>query len=126
MAIEGEKVFTKNLIVTLETGAANLTLADANEEGANVLALQTRQQLSSIAPLLVPHACGREGAQVGSQAPSPRVLSLVILEENHPIAGTMMADSGSGCKGKLPVDRSGTHVLSLCWDDAHEKCTEGG
>lgn len=41
--------FTKNLINTLETGAANLTLADTNEEGANLLALQTRQQLSSVA-----------------------------------------------------------------------------
>ncbi len=39
--------FTKNLINTLETGAANLTLADSNEEAANLLALQTRQSLSS-------------------------------------------------------------------------------
>ncbi|MBO6551235.1 MAG: flagellar protein, partial [Rhizobiales bacterium] len=39
--------FTKSLINVLETGAANLTLADTNEEGANLLALQTRQQLSS-------------------------------------------------------------------------------
>jgi flagellin-like hook-associated protein FlgL len=35
------------MINTLETGAANLTLADTNEEGANLLALQTRQSLSS-------------------------------------------------------------------------------
>ena len=48
--------FTKNLIVTLETGAANLTLADANEEGANTLALQTRQQLSSVALSLAAQA----------------------------------------------------------------------
>lgn len=39
--------FTKNLTNVLETGAANLVLADTNEEGANLLALQTRQQLSS-------------------------------------------------------------------------------
>jgi flagellin len=38
--------FTKNLINTLTIGAGNLTLADTNEEGANMLALQTRQQLS--------------------------------------------------------------------------------
>lgn len=37
------------MINTLETGAANLTLADANQEAANLLALQTRQQLSSTA-----------------------------------------------------------------------------
>ncbi len=37
------------MINTLETGAANLTLADTNEEAANLLALQTRQQLSSTA-----------------------------------------------------------------------------
>ena len=54
--VEIRQEFTKNLIVTLETGAANLTLADANEEGANVLALQTRQQLSSIAPSLASQA----------------------------------------------------------------------
>ncbi len=47
--IEIRQDFTKNLINVLETGAANLTLADTNEEGANTLALQTRQQLGSIA-----------------------------------------------------------------------------
>ncbi|MCX2722046.1 flagellin [Roseibium salinum] len=41
--------FTKKLINTLEVGAGNLTIADMNEEGANMLALQTRQQLSSTA-----------------------------------------------------------------------------
>ena len=45
--VETRQDFTKNLINVLETGAANLTLADTNEEGANLLALQTRQQLSS-------------------------------------------------------------------------------
>jgi flagellin-like hook-associated protein FlgL len=54
--VEIRQEFTKNLIVVLETGAANLTLADANEEGANVLALQTRQQLSSIALSLASQA----------------------------------------------------------------------
>jgi flagellin-like hook-associated protein FlgL len=37
--------FTDNLVNTLETGAAKLTLADLNEESANLLALQTREQL---------------------------------------------------------------------------------
>lgn len=37
--------FTKNLINTLTTGADNLTLADMNQEGANMLMLQTRQSL---------------------------------------------------------------------------------
>ena len=37
--------FTENYVNTLETGSDKLTLADLNEEGANLLALQTRQQL---------------------------------------------------------------------------------
>ena len=41
--------FTKAMINTLTTGADGLTLADSNEEGANLLALQTRQQLSTTA-----------------------------------------------------------------------------
>lgn len=41
--------FTKSLINTLETGASNLTVADTNEEGAKMLALQTRQQLGTTA-----------------------------------------------------------------------------
>ena len=47
--VETRQNFTKEMINTLETGAANLTLADSNEEAANLLALQTRQQLSSTA-----------------------------------------------------------------------------
>jgi flagellin-like hook-associated protein FlgL len=39
--------FTKNMINTLEDGAAKLTLADMNEEGANMLMLQTRQALGT-------------------------------------------------------------------------------
>ena len=39
--------FTSDLINTLEQGAADLTLADLNEEGANLLTLQTRQSLAS-------------------------------------------------------------------------------
>ena len=37
--------FTQNLVNTLEGGSGKLTLADLNEESANLLALQTRQQL---------------------------------------------------------------------------------
>ncbi len=37
--------FTEDLVNTLESGAAKLTLADLNEESANLLALQTREQL---------------------------------------------------------------------------------
>jgi flagellin len=37
--------FTANLSTTLQEGAGKLTLADLNEESANLLALQTRQQL---------------------------------------------------------------------------------
>jgi len=48
--------FTKATINTLQTGADNLTLADTNEEGANMLALQTRQQLSTTALSLAAQA----------------------------------------------------------------------
>jgi len=48
--------FTKEMINTLSTGADNLTLADSNEEGANLLALQTRQQLSTTALSLAAQA----------------------------------------------------------------------
>ena len=37
--------FTEDLVNTLEEGSGKLTLADLNEESANLLALQTRQQL---------------------------------------------------------------------------------
>jgi len=37
--------FTSSMINELKTGADNLTLADMNEEGANMLMLQTRQNL---------------------------------------------------------------------------------
>ena len=47
--VQNRQDFTSNMMNTLETGAANLTLADSNEEAANLLALQTRQQLSSTA-----------------------------------------------------------------------------
>ena len=39
--------FTEKMINTLNTGADKLTLADMNEEGANMLMLQTRQALST-------------------------------------------------------------------------------
>jgi len=41
--------FTKQLIGALNAASDSLTAADTNEEGANLLALQTRQQLSSTA-----------------------------------------------------------------------------
>jgi len=41
--------FTSGLITTLATGADQLTAADQNEEAANMLALQTRQQLGIVA-----------------------------------------------------------------------------
>ncbi len=39
--------FTQKMINTLEDGVANLTNADMNEEGANMLMLQTRQALGT-------------------------------------------------------------------------------
>jgi flagellin len=44
--IQVRQDFTKNLINTLQTGSDNLVLADQNQESANLLTLQTRQQLS--------------------------------------------------------------------------------
>lgn len=43
--IQTRQDFTQNLINTLQTGADKLTVADKNEEGAKLLALQTTQQL---------------------------------------------------------------------------------
>jgi flagellin-like hook-associated protein FlgL len=44
--VQVRQEFTKGMINTLEVGADSLTLADSNEEGANLLALNTRQQLA--------------------------------------------------------------------------------
>ena len=44
--VQNRQDFTKNLINVLTEGADNLTLADMNEESANMLALKTRQQLA--------------------------------------------------------------------------------
>ncbi len=55
-AVEVRQDFTKELINVLETGAGGLTLADTNEEGANLLSLQTRQQLSSVSLSLASNA----------------------------------------------------------------------
>jgi flagellin len=48
--------FTKATISTLQNGSDALTLADSNQEGANLLALQTRQQLSTTALSLASQA----------------------------------------------------------------------
>ena len=44
--VQSREAFTENLINVLTEGADKLTLADMNEESANMLALQTRQQLA--------------------------------------------------------------------------------
>lgn len=43
--IQTRRDFTEQTVETLKAGSDDLTLADLNEEGANLLALQTRQQL---------------------------------------------------------------------------------
>ena len=45
--ISAREDFTSKMINTLEDGAAKLTEADMNEEGANMLMLQTRQALGT-------------------------------------------------------------------------------
>jgi flagellin len=47
--VQTRQDFTKNVINTLQVGADNLTLADTNQEAANLTALQTRQQISTTA-----------------------------------------------------------------------------
>jgi flagellin len=54
--VQTRQDFTKSMIGTLQSGSASLTLADSNQEGANLLALQTRQQLSSTALSLASQA----------------------------------------------------------------------
>jgi flagellin-like hook-associated protein FlgL len=54
--VQNRQDFTKAMINTLQTGADNLVLADTNEEAANMLALQTRQQLSQTALSLASQA----------------------------------------------------------------------
>ena len=54
--VQIRKDYTKEMINTLQTGADNLVLADTNEEGANMMALQTRQQLSTTALSLASQA----------------------------------------------------------------------
>ena len=44
--VQSREDFTENLINVLTEGSDKLTLADMNEESANMLALQTRQQLA--------------------------------------------------------------------------------
>ena len=45
--VQTRQDFTENLVNVLEEGSDNLILADMNEESANMLALQTRQQLAT-------------------------------------------------------------------------------
>lgn len=47
--ITTRQAFTDSMMAALTTGADNLTLADMNEEGANMLMLQTRQSLGTTA-----------------------------------------------------------------------------
>jgi flagellin len=47
--INARQDFTTSVVNTLNAGADGLTLADMNEEGANMLMLQTRQSLSTTA-----------------------------------------------------------------------------
>lgn len=47
--ITARQDFTTQMVNTLTAGADNLTLADMNEEGANMLMLQTRQSLGTTA-----------------------------------------------------------------------------
>lgn len=54
--IQTRRDFTEGTIETLKAGSDDLVLADLNEEGANLLALQTRQQLGVTALSLASQA----------------------------------------------------------------------
>ena len=54
--VQNRQEFTKSMINTLQTGADALTLADANEEAAKLLSLNTRQSLSQTALSLASQA----------------------------------------------------------------------
>jgi len=54
--VQTRQDFTKSMVNTLQTGADNLVLADTNLEGANMLALQPRQSLSTTALSLAAQA----------------------------------------------------------------------
>jgi hypothetical protein len=54
--VQNRQDFTNNMVNTLQVGADGLTLADTNLEGANMMALQTRQQLSITALSLASQA----------------------------------------------------------------------
>ena len=47
--INTRQSFTTSMINTLQTGSDDLTLADMNEESADMLALQTQQSLATTA-----------------------------------------------------------------------------
>jgi flagellin-like hook-associated protein FlgL len=53
MVLDARSDFNQSMIDTLNTGATNLTASDSNEDGAMLLALQTRQQLAITALSLV-------------------------------------------------------------------------
>jgi len=54
--VQNRQDFTNNMVNTLQVGSDGLTLADTNLEGANMMALQTRQQLSITALSLASQA----------------------------------------------------------------------
>ena len=54
--VQTRQDFANNMIQTLQAGSDNLTLADMNQEGANMLALQTRSQLGTQALSLASQA----------------------------------------------------------------------
>jgi flagellin-like hook-associated protein FlgL len=55
-AVQIRQDFTKAMINALQTGAENLTPTDNREEGTNLLALQARQQSSTVALSLAAQA----------------------------------------------------------------------
>ncbi len=79
--------FTKDTIQTLTEGADKLTLADQNEEGAKMLALQTRLQLGVTSlSLASPVAAERAVA----------VLDFPVQERNRRRAGDAQCIAGLG------------------------------
>ena len=63
-SVQTPQDFTKNLVNVLQTGSDNLVLAGSNQEGASLLALLTRQQLSTTALSLADQASQGRAAPV--------------------------------------------------------------
>jgi hypothetical protein len=91
--------FTDRMINTLEDGAANLTNADLNEEGANLLMLQTRQSL------------GTTSLSMASQA-AQAVLEIVLTKGDWTLLANLITSQNNVEGEFLPFHRLDAHKVN--------------